>query len=174
MLNSLNCLLFATDLSEDCRPALAAAVAAATTHQAKLVLLYVIAGESPQYIEQELKGLVGEEKWEKLKKEQEENAQKALIGKMSYRGLGQEILRQYCINAEIDANKCNFTWEHIVSSDKDLPEAIIKQANENGCELIVLGARKGFGGRNHLGATTKKILQRSKVPVLIVPSKSDD
>lgn len=170
MVAPIKSLLFATNLSEECRPALENAVATATFHQANLVLLHVIVSDSPEYINQELKDLLGKEKWEELRKEYRENVEKSLIGKMSYSGIGQKVLQQYCKDAGIDANSCNINWRHIVSADKDLPGEIIRQATENGCDFIILGATRGFLGGNSLGTTIKGVLRQSKIPVMVVPS----
>lgn len=169
MVTPIRSILFATNLSEECRPALEASVALATQHKADLVLFYVIAADTPNYIENELESLFGKEKWEELKKEQKEDVAKTLTGKMSSGGLGKKALQQYCMGAGIDMDRCDFNWRHVIIADKIRAEAILSQANEQGCDLIVLGAGKAFLGGNAVGSTIKTVLRKSKIPVLVVP-----
>ena len=67
MLKPVKSLLFATNLSENCRPALETAIAMATQHHAELVLLHIIDREVPGQVEEHFKGVLGEEKWEAIK-----------------------------------------------------------------------------------------------------------
>ncbi|MCF8025812.1 MAG: universal stress protein [Desulfobacteraceae bacterium] len=169
MVAPISSILFATNLSEECRPALETAVALATQHKADLVLFYVIAADTPDYIENELESLFGKEKWEEIKKEQEKDVEQTLTGKMSSGGLGKKALQQYCTDAGIDMDSCDFNWRHVIIADKVRSKAILSQANEQGCNLIVLGAGKAFLGGNAVGSTIKTVLRKSKIPVLVVP-----
>ncbi len=173
MVAPIRSLLFATNFSDECRPALSAAVAYAAQYRAELVLLHVIDREVPTQIEEHFKGVLGEEKWEALKKEHEQDARQALIGKMSPGQIGQKVLRKYCEDAGIDAESCGFNWHELVVADRDIPGAIVNQAEQNGCGLIVLGARKGFLGGNAVGSTIKSVLRKSAIPVLVVPPTAE-
>ncbi|MCF8037361.1 MAG: universal stress protein [Desulfobacteraceae bacterium] len=166
-------LLFATNLSAECVPALETAVSTAARYRADLVLLHVVDREVPTEIEEHFKGVLGEEKWAALKKEHEQDARQALIGKMSPGQIGQKVLRQYCADAGIDAESCDFNWQEVVAADKNIAGAILGQAKRHGCDMIVLGAGKGFLGGNAVGSTIKGVLKKAQVPVLVVPSKSE-
>lgn len=172
MVARIRSLLFATNLSAECRPALSAAVASAAEYRAELVLLHVIDREVPAQIEEHFKGVLGEEKWEAMKKEHEQDARQALIGKMSPGQIGQKVLRNYCADAGIDADSCSFNWHEVVVADKNIAGAIIGQAEKHGCDMIVLGAGRGFLGGNAVGSTIKTVLRKSEIPVLVVPSGS--
>ncbi|MFP4000201.1 MAG: universal stress protein [Desulfobacterales bacterium] len=169
MVAPIRSLLFATNLSEECKPALAAAVAAAAQHKAELVMLHVVDREVPTQVEEHFKGVLGEEKWEALKKEHEQDARQALIGKMSPGQIGQKVLRNYCEEAGIDADSCGFNWHEVVVADRNIANAIIDQAKKYGCDMIVMGADRGFFGGNSVGSTIKSVLRHTKIPVLVVP-----
>ena len=48
-------------------------------------------------------------------------------------------------------------------------EEILKQCNELGCDMIVMGAHDKGIIHTFLGSVAKSVLRRSRVPVLIVP-----
>ncbi len=172
MFKPIKSLLFSTNLSENCRPALEASIAMATQHQAELVLLHIIDRDVPGQVEEHFKTVLGEEKWEALKLEHEQDAHQALIGKMSSDKLTSRVMEQYCEEAGMDAATCNFPWRDVVVAGGDVAGTIIEQSIANNADLIVLGSRKGFLGGNSVGSTVKGVLRKSAIPVLVVPAKS--
>lgn len=174
MVAPIRSLLFATNLSDDCRPALASAVAAAAQHKSELIMLHVIDREVPAQIEEHFKGVLGEEKWEALKQEHEQDARQALIGKMSPGKIGQKVLSNYCREAGLDADSCSFNWHEVVVADRNIADAIVSEAQRRGSDMIVLGAGKGFLGGNSVGSTIKGVLRKAHVPVMVVPSKAEE
>jgi nucleotide-binding universal stress UspA family protein len=165
-------ILFATNLTEECFAALQAAVAMATQNRATLILLYVIVADTPEYIENELEGVIGKKRWKEIKKEHEKDVEQTLTGKMSSGGLGKKAMQKYCKDAGIDVNSCTFNWRHLILADKIRSETILSQAEEQNCDLIIMGAGKAFLGGNAVGSTIKTVLRKTKRPVLIVPSVS--
>ncbi len=54
-------------------------------------------------------------------------------------------------------------------------DAILQVVEEEGCDMIVLGAhKKGFLRQALLGDVARSVLERSRVPVLIVPLTSEE
>lgn len=52
-------------------------------------------------------------------------------------------------------------------------EEILKRAKELACELIVLGSDQHGISHTFLGTTAKRVLRRSRIPTLIVPTCED-
>jgi nucleotide-binding universal stress UspA family protein len=53
-------------------------------------------------------------------------------------------------------------------------EEILKVADEEGCDLIVLGSHgKGFLQHTFLGSVSRSVLDRSRKPVFIIPLPSE-
>lgn len=173
MFTSINSILFATNLSPACRPALEASVSMAAHYRAKLVLLHVITSEMPNYLESHFKGVLGSSEWESLKQEHEQDAREALIGKMSPGKIGQRAIRKYCEDAGIDPELFEFTWQDAVVEDKHIVRAILNQSKEYDSNLIVIGAQKGRFGGNATGSTIKGVLEKSAIPVLVVPPRRE-
>lgn len=170
MFNPIKSILFATNLSVACKPALVASVYLAAQHKADFILLHVVNSEVPGHVEGYYKRVLGEEKWEILKQKHEQDARNALIGKMSHRAMGQRALRQFCTESGINPRDFEFNWQEIVVASKDLTDTILTQAQENHCSLIVLGSKKGYLSENSIGSKIKKILVKSQIPVMIVPA----
>ena len=170
MIAKISSLLFATNLSKECRPALETAVNIANNHQAELVLLYIIVKESPEFIEEDLKRTIGAEKWETIRKEYKNDVEKSLTGKMSVGGIGRLALQKYCEENGINLDNCKFNWRSEIVTNTDRTKEIIRRAKEHNCGMIILGNGKGLLGGNALGSTIKSVLKKSEIPVLVVPS----
>ena len=167
-------MLFATNLSQACIPALKTAVYIAAQNKARLILLYVAYSDVPKNMEKRLEIVIGPNKFKRIKKEHEHEVQKTLMGKMAPGKLGQRIIKQYCVDAGFDPDKFEFNWKYLVITDKDLVGTILKQAAENECSFIVMGLKRG-SFKNHLvGATIKRVLEKTKIPVIVVPPNNED
>lgn len=174
MFTPIRSILFATNLSQACVPALTTSVYLAAQHNARLVLLHVVDSDVPDHIEKQLERTLGNEQFEKIRQEHEQDAQEALIGKMTPGKLGQKAIEQYCLDAGQDPDKFEFNWQHLVVADKDLVGAILNQAREHDCTLIVAGSKKGFFKTQSIGSTVKGLLEKSKIPVLVVPPGEEE
>ncbi len=174
MLKPVKTILFATNLSESLKPAFEFAVSLAIQYQANLMLLHVIDREFPGFFEKHLKDMIGEEKWQSITQEYEQDARQALIGKMSSHKLIRTALNHYCSEAGLDASGCDYQAREIVIEDENVVETIVRQADDLDCDLIVMGARKGFLTDNSIGPTVKGVLRRSRIPVMVVPPRPTD
>jgi nucleotide-binding universal stress UspA family protein len=52
-------------------------------------------------------------------------------------------------------------------------EEILKHAKKHACDLIVLGSDQHGISHTFLGTTAKRVLRRSRIPTLIVPTSED-
>jgi len=173
MFKPVKSILFATNLSENCRPALEASLFMAGHYGADIVLLHVVDRDVPLQVEEHFKAVLGEEKWEELKQEHEQDAREALIGKMSSKKIVEKVMAKYKRDLGIEGTEADFNWRDVVLSDKNIDRAIVRQAMEEGCELIVMGTGKDFLGDNSLGATISGVLRKSKIPVMVVPAHTE-
>jgi nucleotide-binding universal stress UspA family protein len=168
MFKPIRTILFATNLSENCRAAFDFAASMATRYQATLVLLHVLE-KMPEYIEGRLKGLLGEHQWQELSESHADNARQVLIGKKSSSKLIREALEKFCVDAGIEDASCGFHSREIVIADGEIVEEVIDQSKKYEADLIILGTRDGFLSDNRIGQTIKSILRSSKIPVMVVP-----
>jgi nucleotide-binding universal stress UspA family protein len=168
MFKPIQTILFATNLSENCRAAFDFAASMATRYQATLVLLHVTE-KMPEYVEGRLKGLLGEAHWKEISQSHADNARQSLIGKKSSSKLIREALDRFCIDAGIDDASCGYHSREIVVANGEIVEEVIEQSKKYKADLIVLGTRDGFLSDNRIGQTIKSVLRNSKIPVMVVP-----
>lgn len=170
MIKPVSSILFATNLSENCRDAFDFAASLATRYQATIVLLHVIE-KMPDYVEGRLKGMLGEKKWNQLTATHEDTARQTLIGKRPTNELVRKALDQFCVDVGIDNTECGYVSREIVVRDGDVVEEILEQSKTYNCDVIVMGARsRGFFSKaTPLGNTIKDVLRRSAIPVMVVP-----
>lgn len=171
MFKPIQTILFATNLSENCRAAFDFAASMATRYQATLVLLHVTE-KMPEYVEGRLKGLLGEEHWKEISQSHADNARQSLIGKKSSSKLIREALDRFCVDAGIDDASCGYHSREIVVANGEIVEEVIEQSKKYKADLIVMGTRNGFLSDNRIGQTIKTILRNSKIPVMVVPPHS--
>ena len=169
MFEPIKSILFATDLTEKCVPAFDCAASLATRYQTTIILLHVTE-TIPGYAEMRLKGLFGEEDYQRIVQEHETSVQKALIAKKTSTSLIQTALEQFCASAGIDDDSCGGHAREIVIGHGDVAKEIIGQSKKLNCDLIILGGQKGRLMKTPIGSVIKDVLRRSKIPVLVVPS----
>ena len=164
-------ILYATDLSENARYAFAYAVSLADLYNAAITILHVLP-EVPELLDQSVIGYISAERWEEIKSQQLEEAKEALIGKRKEHLAVKEALLQF--SEDVKQQGAGFTTDEIIVVRGNPVEAIIKNAEERNCELIVMGTH-GLGtlADAMLGSTARRVIRRSKTPVLVVRLPED-
>ena len=158
-------ILYVTDLSEQARQAFAWAMNQAQLYNAQLAILHVLSGTSNMAI-----NYIGMDEWEKIRKRHYDKAKETLIGKsMEHRAI-KEALERFSVLAAGEGSR-PVEPDMVIVDSGDAVETILKYARDLECGLIIM-ANHGQGGlvKHKLGSVAHKVLQRSKVPVLIVPS----
>lgn len=164
----INKILYATDLSENARYAFAYAVSLANLYKAKLTLLHVVP-EVPFLLDASFIGYIDAERLEKIKSLHFQEAREALIGKQKDHTAIKEVLDQFCKNVKIGIEKPDIATDEIIVKRGNPVEQILKQAEEKGCDLIVMGTQgQGTLADVMMGSTARRVLRRSKKPVLVV------
>lgn len=160
-------ILYTTDLSESARQAFAYAVSLADAYGASLSILHVMA-EDPT-LETGIIGYIGEEQWQAIKQQNRREAQEALIGKRRTHMALRDGLTQFAAdNTSAMAAKPVTTDEVFVLRGNPV-EQIVKTAESEGCDLIVMGTH-GLGAIADavMGSTARRVIRRCQIPVLVV------
>jgi nucleotide-binding universal stress UspA family protein len=161
-------ILYATDLSENARYAFAYAVSLADLYNAAITIIHVLP-EVPQLLDQSVIGYISAERWEEIKSQQMEEAKEALIGKKREHLAIKEALHQFSEDAKQQQKGTGFTTDEIIVERGNPVEEIIKNAEERNCDLIVMGTHgQGTLADVMLGSTARRVIRRSKIPVLVV------
>jgi nucleotide-binding universal stress UspA family protein len=166
-------ILYTTDLSENARYAFAYAVSLADLYNAAITILHVLP-EVPELLDQSVIGYISAERWEEIKSQQLEEAKEALIGKRKEHLAVKEALLQFSEDVKQQQQGAGFTTDEVIVVRGNPVEEIIKNAEERNCELIVMGTH-GLGtlADAMLGSTARRVIRRSKTPVLVVRLPED-
>jgi nucleotide-binding universal stress UspA family protein len=151
-------ILYATDLSKNSSYAFLYAIDLAKKHDARIIILHAVE-PVPAYAE--VYGAITEE----FKKKQHEE----IIGSM------EDQLQGFCKRAEAEIGPpCVSLVSKILVPLGHPPEEILNAANEEGCDVIVLGTHgKGFLAHTFLGSVSNAVLHRTRKPVFIIPLPSE-
>lgn len=157
MIPQIKKILYATDLSKNSSYAFLYATDMAKRHDATIVILHAVEF-SPAYIDAYAGMTVAVEQ-----KEQGE--------------IIEEIkghLQQFCRKTEAQMGPpCVSLVTKILVPRGYPPEEILNAADEEGCDVIVLGTHgKGFLAHAFLGSVSSAVLHRTRKPVFIIPLPS--
>ena len=170
----VNNILYATDLSENARYAFAYAVSLANLYGAKITFLHVLP-EVPQMLDATIVGYISSERWEEIKQQHFQEAKESLIGKKRDHLAIKEVLDQFCQDAKQQAEGDGFESDDIIVERGNPVEQILKQSDEKKCDLIVMGTHgHGTLADAMMGSTARRVLRRSKKPVLVVRLPEED
>jgi nucleotide-binding universal stress UspA family protein len=158
MIPQIKKILYATDLSKNSSYAFLYATDMARRHDAKIVILHVIE-PIPTYAEVYI-GVTDETK----RKQQEETVEEL-----------KKHLQGFCKKAEAQVGPpCVGLVSKILVPRGHPPDEILNTANEEGCDVIVLGTHgKGFLAHTFLGGVSNAVLHRTRKPVFLVPLPSE-
>ena len=168
-------ILYATDLSENARYAFAYAVSLANLYGAGITILYTLT-EIPELLEKGVIGYIGAERWEEIKKQHYQEAKETLTGKKREYVPIKEVLDQFCEDTKSSHENHDFITDEILVTRGNPAEEILKQAEKRNCDLIVMGTQgHGILEDALLGSTARRVIRRSKKPVLVVrlPEEED-
>lgn len=161
-------ILYATDLSENARHAFAYAVSLANLYGSAITLLHVL-GEVPELLDRGVLGYISADSWEKIKKQHYQKAKETLTGKKREHVPIREVLGQFCDDVRSSHEDQDFVADEILVKRGNPADVILEQAEERNCDLIVMG-NQGHGILKEvlIGSTAKRVIRRSKKPVLVV------
>ena len=159
-------ILYATDLSDSAFHAFAYAVSLANIYNAGITILHVLFEDSN--IESRVSPYISDSQWEEIKKQHYQEAREALIGKKRDNVAIHEVLHTFSENVKAGEDQSFVTDEIIVERGHPV-EQVLKVSDDRNCDLIVVGSH-GHGALKEalIGSTAKKIVRRSKKPVLVV------
>jgi nucleotide-binding universal stress UspA family protein len=168
-------ILYATDLSESARYAFAYAVSLANLYGAGITFLHTLA-EVPESLDKGVIGYIGSDRWEEIKKQHYQEAKETLTGKKRDYVPIREVLDQFCEDTKSSHEDYDFVTDEILVTRGNPVEEILEQAEKRNCDLIVMGTHgHGILEDALLGSTARRVIRRSKKPVLVVrlPEEKD-
>lgn len=163
MLPQIKKILYATDLSENARHAYLYAASMAQQYGAQITILHVVEKLTADTFLQ-IQGYVGEEQWKKLQCEKQADFLSAIKGRLG----------SFCDEISDGLDACTFQVEKILVKEGVAADEILYQADLNDADAIVMGTR-GLGMFQDalMGGTARRVLRRSKIPVMVVRLPED-
>ena len=171
MVPKIKKILFTTDLSKETRQAFDYAISLAEQYGARITILYVME-EFSHASSAYLKSFVGNEKWQELQASHEQEARQILIGKQRESAIIKDALNEFYDEVQKVYCECNYVVEDIVVARGNVVEEILGEVHARKSDIIVMGHHvRGKIEEAVLGSTTRRILRRSRVPVMLVQLK---
>ena len=163
MVPQIKKILYATDLSKNSSYAFLYAADMAKRHNAQILILHSVVPVRYMYSEETSGRII-----EILQKDKNEERETDLEEIKKY-------LQTFCEKIENQIGPpCVELVSKILIPIGHPVEEILKAADEEGCDAIVLGTHgKGFLRQTFLGSVAGKVLERSRKPVFIIPLPSE-
>ncbi len=161
-------ILYATDLSENARRAFAYAASLANLYGAEILLLHVLAEDTK--MEAGIVGYIGEERWNRIKEQNRQEAREALISKKRDNVALRMGLEQFVENAQpTPKGEGRLPADEILLTRGKPEEQILRISEERNCDLIVMGTHgHGVIADAMMGSAARRVIRRSRIPVLVV------
>jgi nucleotide-binding universal stress UspA family protein len=165
MIPQIKKILYATDLSKNSSYAFLYAIDMAKRHNASIIILHVVEPFRPYLFTE---GGIGIGVYNQIEREKE-NEQKTDIEEI------KKHLQGFCKKAETQMGApCVELVSNILVPLGHPVEEILKAADNEGCDAIVLGTHgKGFLVHAFLGSVSSAVLHRTRKPVFIIPLPSE-
>lgn len=174
MITKFTKILFPTDLSEHARYSFQYAASVAAYCKASLVIIHVMGDDTPQNTRNMLSVFLGSEKMRELEEKHDENAKSAkdiLIGKRQEASIVRDAMGIFYEELKTDLLHHDVPADEILVKKGDPVTEILAAIKKYGCDLIVMGHGKyNVLADAVIGSTTKSILKKSRIPVLIIPA----
>jgi nucleotide-binding universal stress UspA family protein len=153
-------ILYATDLSDNARYAFSYSASLGNLYGAAITILHVLGPAPPDDYVSDLSAYLGSEKWEEIRSKLE----KETINDIKAR------LDKFCQDVTGEKASCAFTVDEILVKRGNPVEEILREAQEGDYDMVVMGTHgHGTLADAMMGSTARRVLRRSKKPVLVVP-----
>ena len=159
-------ILYATDLSESAVHAFAYAVSLANLYGAGITILHVLA-EFPG--EEFITNMISTDTWKEIKNRHYSEARDQLIAKRGDHVALKEVLEAFSEEAKTNGSAEAAVTDEVLIKPGAPAEVIVETAQEQKCDLIVMGTRGHSTLADVLiGSTAKWVVRNSPIPVLVI------
>ena len=158
MVPEIKKILYTTDMSDTSNYAFSYAASLANRYDALITIFHVLKDPMPTS-ENLVTNVLGEKKWlEILDRNKTEVVEKI-----------RSRLEKFCEETKDELSSCPFLMEEVIVKIGNPVEEIIREVDQNDYDLVVMGAH-GHGALAGavVGSVSRRVLRRSKTPVLVV------
>ncbi len=154
-------ILYATDLGDQMRPVMRQTSELAQQFGAGVLMVH-IAEPFGETVSAVIDTYVSKGDRERIKKE----GMQQVIKTMKSR------LKRYCEEEALLSNKKKHGVTEIIVVSGDTTTELLRVAKDKNADMIIMGSCGHKSRGDLLGSVTRKVTQKSKIPVLIVPNNS--
>jgi nucleotide-binding universal stress UspA family protein len=163
MIPQITKILYATDLSTNSTYAFYFAVDMARKYNARIAIIHCIPVVPPQvYYEA---GIGADKTLAKLRAQERTDSVADI----------KKLVDEFCRKAELQIGPpCLDLVSNIIVKEGYAVEEILNTADEEGCDMIVLGTHgKGWLKQAFLGSVARSVMERTRKPTFLVPLPSE-
>lgn len=157
---TINTILYATDLGKHMRPVFRRAIHLARVHQGRIIMLHVmepLSGTGQAIVDAYMSS--------KKREEMQHDGMKKILGRM------RERIAKFCEDELGEGPEASPLVSDIVVHSGRASDEIPQLAEQKAAGVIVMGTcSHGLLGRGLLGSTAARVIQTSRVPVMVVPN----
>jgi nucleotide-binding universal stress UspA family protein len=159
MVPQIKKILFATDLSKNSAYAFFYAIHLARRDEAKIVIMHAVEPIAPMLVNfEDFRHQVAKDRWEEAVTKFKERIQDISVK----------------ADARTGVSSADFISNILIRLGNPVEE-ILKVADEEDCDVIVLGSHgKGFLKQTFLGSVSSSVLIQTRKPVFVIPLPSED
>jgi nucleotide-binding universal stress UspA family protein len=158
MIPEIKKILYVTDLSENARHAFGYAASIANRYGGQITILHVLEDLPPSanlYVTTAL----GKDRWQEIQKENEQEVLDIL----------RTRLKKFCDDMSNELPDCPFIVDEIIVKQGNPVEEILSESKAPEYDMVIMGTHgHGILGSGLMGSTSRKVVRRSKKPVLVV------
>jgi nucleotide-binding universal stress UspA family protein len=159
-------ILYATDLSETSVQAFAYAASLANSYGAGITILHVFA-QPPG--EEFILNMIDDDTWNQIKTRHYSEAREKLSDMKRDHAALKEVLQAFSDKAKSQAENQGFSTDEILIKSGAPAETIVQTAQEQQCDLIVMGTHgHSVIADVFIGSTAKWVVRHSPIPVLVI------
>ena len=167
-------ILFPTDLSRHARYAYKFAASLADHYGASIAILHVMEELPGTMAGIVFSGLLNEKKWEEVRKKNEAEVREVLIGKKREKVMIKQALEAFAQEAKIEEPESLVVTDEILVKEGNIADEIVEQAEAAGSDVVVMAYyTRNMIAEAMMQGVTRRVLRRSKRPVLLVPMPED-
>ncbi len=161
-------VLFATDLTENSRSYFGVSAQLASQLRSNIILLHVMERLQETY-EGIAVAIFGEERWRTILYDHKQSTSHNGYEEDPEKQIVRVVLGEFCRDVDKKSKEFRDIKRNIVISEGGIVEEIIRQAEFNKCDLIVMGTSRGYSSGISISPFIKSVLRKSGVPVFVTP-----
>ena len=158
MIPEVTNILYATDMSDTSNYAFSYAASMANRYDGSITIIHVLKNPMPTS-ENLVTNVLGENKWREILEHNKTDVVESIRSR----------LEKFCDEKKAELTSCPFLTEEVIVKIGNPVNEILNEINSKNYDVVIMGAHgHGAFGGTVMGSVSRRVLRRSKTPVLVV------